>query len=80
MTEEILEKIEERRISKERNPQRYEELNLEIRRACDIAKEEWINTQCKEIEEMGEKSPNGKNAPKNKRSNREEKTSERKCY
>ena len=52
MTEEILEKMEERRISKDRNPQRYEELNLEIRRACDTAKEEWINTQCKEIEEM----------------------------
>ena len=43
--------MEERR-DKERNPQRYEELNIEIRQACNTAKENWINEQCKEVEEM----------------------------
>ena len=52
MTEEILDMMEERRTQKERNPQRYVELNLEIRRACDEAKEEWINEQCREVEEL----------------------------
>ena len=52
MTDEILDKMEEKRAQKDRNPQRYEELNLEIRQACDEAKEEWINEQCKEVEEL----------------------------
>ena len=52
MTEEILNKMEEKRAIKERNPQRYEELNLEIRQACDEAKLDRINDQCKEVEEL----------------------------
>ena len=52
MTEHILQKMDERRINKDRNPGRYEELNTEIRQECDAAKEQWLNDQCKEIEEM----------------------------
>ena len=52
MTDEILDRMEERRRNKERNPQRYVELNIEIRQACNTAKENWINEQCKEVEEM----------------------------
>ena len=52
MTNEILDKMEERRAQKERNPQRYEEMNWEIRQQCDTAKEEWINEQCSEVEEL----------------------------
>ena len=52
ITEEILDKMEEKRTQKERNPQRYEELELEIRQACDGAKEEWIKEQCREVEEL----------------------------
>ena len=52
MTNRILDMMEERRINKETNPQRYEELNLEIRQACDMAKENWIDDQCKEVEEL----------------------------
>ena len=52
MTPEILERMEERRVNKERNLQRYEKLNLEIRQACDAVKEDWINEQCREVEEL----------------------------
>ena len=52
MTDEILDKMEEKKAEKDRNPQRYKELNLEIRQACDEAKEEWINEQCKEVKEL----------------------------
>ena len=52
MTEEILDKMEERRECKERNHRRYEELNQEIRQNCDTAKENWIDHQCNEVEEL----------------------------
>ena len=52
MTEEILDKMDERRRNKERNPQRYEELDLEIRQECNAAKENWINDQCEEVEQL----------------------------
>ena len=51
MTEGILDKMDERR-NKERNPQRYEELDLEIRQECNTAKENWINEQCEEVEQL----------------------------
>ena len=49
MTEEILEKMKERRMQKERNPQRYEELNREVRQACNAAKEAWMDERCREV-------------------------------
>ena len=52
MTEGILDKMDERRRNKERNPQRYEELDLEIRQECNTAKENWINEQCEEVEQL----------------------------
>ena len=52
MTEEILNKMKERRLQKDRDPQRYEELNREVRRDCDAAKEAWLDEQCREVEEL----------------------------
>ena len=52
MTEGILDKMDEKRRNKERNPQRYEELELEIRQECNTAKENWINDQCEEVEQL----------------------------
>ena len=48
----MLDKMEEKRKNKERNPQKYEELDLEIRQECNLAKEIWINEQCDEVEDM----------------------------
>ena len=52
MTEEILAKMEERRLCKGRNEDGYREINTEIRQDCDAAKENWLRDQCQEIEEM----------------------------
>ena len=52
MTEGILDKMDEKRRNKERNPQRYEELELEIRQECNSAKEDWLNEQCEEVERL----------------------------
>ena len=52
MTEEILDKMYERRVFKGRNPQRYKEIDQEIRQACDRAKENWIDGLCDEVEEL----------------------------
>ena len=50
MTDEILEKMEQRRKSKVVDWERYAELDCEIRSLCDRAKEEWLNNECEEIE------------------------------
>jgi len=50
MTEEILDKMEERRKNKG-NHTRYNELDKEIKRKCDQAKEDWLNKQCDELEQ-----------------------------
>ena len=52
MTNRILDKMEEKRLNKETNPQRYEELEFEIKEECDRAKEKWIDDQCEEVEEL----------------------------
>ena len=49
MTNEILGLMEERRQSKS-DEQKYKNLNNEIKRKCNKAKEKWINDQCLEIE------------------------------
>lgn len=54
MTDEILEKMEERRILKS-DETRYKELNRVIRRMCREAKEKWWNEKCNEIEELQHK-------------------------
>ena len=46
---EILDLMEERRKSKNEK-EKYKELNKEIRKKCNEAKELWLNQQCQEIE------------------------------
>ena len=49
MTAEILELMKKRRLAKP-NKVRHKEINKEIKRKCDQAKEKWLNEQCEEIE------------------------------
>ncbi|GFR88638.1 RNA-directed DNA polymerase from mobile element jockey-like [Elysia marginata] len=56
MTEEILELMEKRRLAKP-NKVRHKEINKEIKRKCDQAKEKWLNEQCEEIEKELYKEP-----------------------
>jgi hypothetical protein len=50
MTSDILSKMAERKKAK--NTPQYEILDKEIRRMCRSAKEEWLETKCKKIEEL----------------------------
>ena len=50
MTDEILDLMEVRRQFKNRNINRYREVNREIRRKIRKAKEDWLAEQCSEIE------------------------------
>ena len=49
MTSEILDFMEERRKAKS-DEQKYRELDNQVEKKCNEAKEHWINTQCEEIE------------------------------
>ena len=55
MTEEILNMMEERRTWKDRDINKYREVNRNIHKECYKAKEKWLDTQCKEIEELGKR-------------------------
>ena len=48
MTDEILEKMEDRKKAK--NTPEYERLNKEIKKMCKQEKEKWCNKMCDEIE------------------------------
>ena len=50
MTVEILELMEERRKCKQ-DEMKYHELNKQMRKKCNEAKDAWINEQCNEIEQ-----------------------------
>lgn len=50
MNEEILNLMEKRRMVKGKNVVKYKEYNRVIRNKCNIAKEEWLDKQCQEIE------------------------------
>ena len=50
-TEDILEKMDDRRKSKG-NSIRYAELVKEIRAVCEQAKEDWLNKECEELERV----------------------------
>lgn len=52
MTQTILDKMEERRMNKN-NDIEYNRLNREVKKLCNKAKEEWTNTQCEELEDLG---------------------------
>ena len=51
MTEDVLEKMDDRRKSKD-NSTRYAELVKEINAMCEQAKEEWLNKECEELERL----------------------------
>lgn len=51
MTEEILDKMDQRRQNK-RNLTRYAEIDEEIKEMCRKAKEEWLNRECDELESL----------------------------
>ena len=52
ITQDILKLMEERRKNKGKNERKYTELNSKIKDKCAKAKEEWIDKQCKEIEQL----------------------------
>ena len=52
MTEEILEMMDERRQLKGRDEVQYRIKNREIHRECNRKKEQWLNEQCEEVEEL----------------------------
>ena len=55
MTEEILEKMEKRKIAKSLDPEKYNQLKKEVERECIKAKDEWWNGKCEEVEELESK-------------------------
>ena len=56
----ILELMEERRKVKGKDTVKYNELNERIKEACNRAKEEWLDEQCKEIEQLAKRNDNTK--------------------
>ena len=46
----ILDMMEKRKRAK--NTQDYDEINRQVKRACKIAKEKWLEEQCQEIENL----------------------------
>lgn len=56
MTNEILQMMEQRRTHKNRNPDKYREINREIKRKIGIAKQIWMEEKCKEIEQLQRKN------------------------
>ena len=52
MTNEILNKMQERRRLKHTNKAEYERINKQIAKECKEAKENWLNNQCEEIENL----------------------------
>ena len=46
----ILDMMEKRKRAK--NTQRYDEINRQVKRACKISKETWLEAQCQEIENL----------------------------
>ena len=57
MTEEILALMDRRREYKGVDEARYLELDVQIRRACNEAKEDWMNRECDEIEDLRRRNP-----------------------
>ena len=55
MTEEILEKMEKRKIAKSLDPEKYNHLKKEVERECIKARDEWWNGKCEEVEELESK-------------------------
>lgn len=52
MTQEILGKMETRKKAKNGDPVKYNQLKKEVEKDCTIAKEEWWNKKCEEVEQL----------------------------
>ena len=52
MTDDILNKMDERKAVKGRNEECYQQLNKEISNDCREGKENWLNEQCREVEDQ----------------------------
>ena len=52
MTENILSLMDERRKFKNLDEHRYQKINKRIRKECLLAKEEWMDENCTNIEQM----------------------------
>ena len=52
MTDDILDKMDLRRIPKNNDPKQYDKLNREVTDMCRNAKEDWMIQQCQEVEEL----------------------------
>ena len=55
MTDEILKLMDERRIYKDSDREKYRSLNKRIHKECNKAKEKWMNDRCKVIEDLSKK-------------------------
>ena len=52
MTQEILEKMKTRKKAKCGDPVKYSQLKKEVEKECTIAKEDWWNKKCEEVEQL----------------------------
>ena len=52
MTDDILGKMDLRRMAKNNDPMQYDELDREVIDICRNAKEDWMIHQCQEVEEL----------------------------
>ena len=52
ITDEIFELMDQRRLLKDSNPNGYKEINKQIKRKCNIARERWLDQECAEIERL----------------------------
>ena len=52
MRDDILNKIDERKAVKGRNEECYQQLNKEISNDHRVAKENWLNEWCREVEDL----------------------------
>ena len=56
MTNDILHKMDGSKVAKGRNEAHYQKLNKEILNDCRVAKENWLNEQCREVEDLERQS------------------------
>ena len=52
ITDDILNKMDEIKAVKGRNEECYQQLSKGISNDCKVAKENWLNEQCREVEDL----------------------------
>ena len=48
--------MDERKAVERRNEEHYQQMNKEISNNCRVAKENWLNEQCREVEDLERQS------------------------